>query len=158
MQDFVFPGYTSQWSVHYNHDEPTFAYDNNGFLVRPDPVGVFTPHTLDVAYLGWTGDGHINDFNINHAAYWALGRDSMNPIANRGQDISAFMAAVELSYDRDWMRFRVSAFMPPATRTRTTAMPRVLTRSRPPPTLPAANSVTWAGRRSRFSASTSSIA
>src|SRR5207302_3371739 len=28
---------------------------------------------------------------------------------NRGQDISAGMAALELSYDRDWMRFRASA-------------------------------------------------
>jgi hypothetical protein len=110
VQDFVFPGYTAQWSIHYNHDRPTFKFDTNGFLVRPDPVGVFTPHTLDVVYLGWTGDGHINSININHAAYWALGHDSLNPIANQPQDISAFMAALELSYDRDWARFRVSGF------------------------------------------------
>jgi hypothetical protein len=110
VQDFVFAGYTAQWSVHYNHDDPTFKFDSNGFLVRPDPVGTFTPHTLDVCYLGWAGDGHINRFNINHAAYWAFGHDSHNPIANREQDISAGMAAVELSYDRDWIRFRTSAF------------------------------------------------
>jgi hypothetical protein len=109
VQDFIWPGYTAQWSVTYNHDEPTFRFDTNGFLVRPDPAGVFTPHGLDVIYLGWTGDGHINSLNIDHAAYWAFGRDSLNPIANRGQDISAAFAAVELSYDRDWMRFRVSA-------------------------------------------------
>jgi hypothetical protein len=110
VQDFVFPGYTAEWSMIYNHDDPTFKFDTNSFLVRPDPVGVFTPHTLDVIYLGWTGDGHINRFNINHALYWAFGRDSFNPIANQGQDISAGMAALELSYDRDWMRFRVSSF------------------------------------------------
>jgi hypothetical protein len=109
IQDFYFPGYTTQFSVTYNHDSPTFHFDQNDFLVRPDPVGTFTPHGLDVVYLGWTGDGHINRFNINHAAYWALGRDSHNNIANRGQDISAGMAALELSYDRDWMRFRASA-------------------------------------------------
>jgi hypothetical protein len=109
VQDLVYPGYTGQWSVHYNHDDPTFRFDTNSFLVRPDPVGVFTPHSLDVIYLGWTGDGHINQFNINNAFYWAFGRDSLNPIANRPQDISAMMAALELSYDRDWMRFRVSA-------------------------------------------------
>ena len=34
----------------------------------------------------------------------------MNPIANRPQDINAQMAAVELSYDRDWARFRASFF------------------------------------------------
>ena len=53
---------------------------------------------------------NINSININHAAYWAVGHDSLNPIANQPQDISAFMAALELSYDRDWTRFRVSAF------------------------------------------------
>jgi hypothetical protein len=109
-QDFVFPGYTAQASVHYNHDDPTFRFDRNNFLVRPDPVGVFQPHTLDVAYLGWTGDGHIDRININHAFYWALGHDSLNPLANRPQDISAQMAALELSYDRDWVRFRGSVF------------------------------------------------
>jgi hypothetical protein len=108
VQDFVFPGYTSQWSIHYNHDEPSFRFDTNGFLVRPDPVGVFTPHGLDIVYLGWTGDGHINRINVDNAFYLALGRDSLNPIANRGQDVCAEMAALELSYDRDWMRFRVS--------------------------------------------------
>src|SRR5262249_10488840 len=65
---------------------------------------------LNVVYLGWTGDGHIDRVNIDHAFYWALGHDSLNPIANRPQDICAEMAALELSYDRDWMRFRMSYF------------------------------------------------
>ena len=26
---------------HYNHDEASVEFDKNGFLVRPDPVGVF---------------------------------------------------------------------------------------------------------------------
>ncbi len=109
-QDFVFPGYTSQWSVHVNHDAATFRFDNNGFLVRPDPVGVFQPHSIDVAYLGWAGDGHINRLNINHAFYWALGRDGQNPLANAAQTINAQMAALELSIDHDWIRFRTSFF------------------------------------------------
>ncbi len=71
---------------------------------------MFEPHRLDVAYLGWAGDGHIGRYNISHAFYWALGRDSLNPIANQPQDINAQMAAVELSYDRDWVRFRTSFF------------------------------------------------
>lgn len=109
-QDFIWPGYTTQFSVHYDHDAATTRFDTNGFLVRPDPVGVFHPHTVNVAYLGWTGDGHINRFNISHAFYWALGYDSLNPLANCPQDINAQMAAVELSYDRDWARFRTSFF------------------------------------------------
>src|SRR4029077_17296102 len=47
---------------------------------------------------------------VNHAFYWALGHDSLNPIANTPQQISAQMAALELSYDRDWIRFRTSFF------------------------------------------------
>src|SRR5262249_48844016 len=87
-QDFLFPGYTSELSLHYNHDEAPFHFDKNSFLVRPDPVGVFTPHTLDVVYLGWAGDGHIGRYNISHACYWAVGHDSVNPLANQAQDIN----------------------------------------------------------------------
>src|SRR5207302_1435417 len=68
-QDFIWPGYTAEWSVHYNHDLPTFKFDNNSFLVRPNPAGVFSPHQVDVVYLGWAGDGHINRINVNHAYF-----------------------------------------------------------------------------------------
>jgi hypothetical protein len=109
-QDFIWPGYTAQASFHYNRDNPSFKFDDNRFLVRPDPAGVFQPHGVDAYYLGWAGDGHINRFNISHAFYWAFGRDGLNPIAGREIDINAQMAAVELSYDRDWARFRTSYF------------------------------------------------
>jgi hypothetical protein len=109
-QDFIWPGYTIQGSVHYDNDLPSTRFDDNRFLVRPDPVGVFQPHQVDAVYLGFTGDGHIDRYNITHAFYWAVGRDSRNPLANQRQDISGQMAAVELSYDRDWARFRTSFF------------------------------------------------
>jgi hypothetical protein len=109
-QDFLVPGYTAQVSVHYDHDQPTFRFDANKFLVRPDPVGVFQPHEVNVVYLGWAGNGHIGRVNLTHQVYWALGHDSLNPLANQAQDINAQMAAVELSYDRDWMRFKASVF------------------------------------------------
>jgi len=107
-QDFIFPGYTISGSFHYNNDNSGTRFDDNGFLVRPDPAGVFQPHRIDACYLGVTGDGHIGRYNITHAFYWAFGRDSRNPIAGDPQQISAQMAAVELSYDRDWVRFRAS--------------------------------------------------
>lgn len=109
-QDFVFPGYTAQWSVHWNNDQPSFQFDKNKFLVRPDPAGVFEPHRVEAVYLGMTGDGHIGRYNITNAFYWVVGHDGRNPIANQEQDISAQMAALELSYDRDWARFRTSFF------------------------------------------------
>jgi hypothetical protein len=109
-QDFLVPGYTAQVSVTYDHDGPSFRFDANKFLVRPDPVGVFQPHVVDVAYLGWAGNGHIGSLNLTHQFYWALGHDTLNPLANQPENINAQMAAVELSYDRDWMRFKTSFF------------------------------------------------
>ncbi len=107
-QDFGVPGYTAQASFHYNNDNPDFLFDENGFLVRPDPAGVFQPHRIDAFYLGMAGDGHVGRYNISHAFYWVLGRDSRNPIAGTPQAVSAQLAAIELSYDRDWVRFRTS--------------------------------------------------
>jgi hypothetical protein len=109
-QDCIFPGYTTQFSFHYNRDEPSMHFDDNGFLVRPDAAGIFQPHQVDACYFGWAGDGHINRLNINHAYYYVCGQDSLNPMAGAPLNISAQMAAVELSYDRDWVRFRTSGF------------------------------------------------
>lgn len=107
-QDFIWPGYTAQLSFHFNNDKASTKFDENGFLVRPALVGDARPHTLNVGYLGWAGDGHIGRLNVTHAVYLALGRDDRNPIAGRSVDILAQMAAVELSYDADWLRFKGS--------------------------------------------------
>lgn len=109
-QDFIFPGYTQEFSFHYNHDQPTFHFDRNNVLARPDPVGTFPTHELNVFYLGCAGDGHIGPINVSDAFYWALGNDSKNPLSGIRETINAQMAAVELSYDRDWVRFRSSLF------------------------------------------------
>jgi hypothetical protein len=110
LQDFVEPGYTTEFSVHYNQDEPTVEYDTNGFLVRPSPVGIVQPHEIRAAYLGWAGNGHFGPINVSHVFYQALGTDSLNPIAGRPVTINAQMAAAEVSIDRDWVRYKVSAF------------------------------------------------
>ena len=113
-QDFLVPGYTAQFSVHYNIDQATIHYDDNGFLVRPSPIGgvvsdgMIRAHAIHAVYLGWTGDGHIGRLNITNAFYQALGNDSYNPIANRPVTINAQFAAAELSVDKDWARFKIS--------------------------------------------------
>ncbi len=110
IQDAVWPGYFSQFSLLYNRDNESMHFDNNGFLARPPAVGDAAPHEINVGYVGWTGDGHINRINVSHAFYLAAGEDSRNPIAGREQDILAQMAALELSIDRDWVRFKGSLF------------------------------------------------
>jgi carboxypeptidase family protein len=117
VQDFLTKGYTTEFSFHSNFDQADVHYDKNGFLVRPAPIGAVVvangvpkPHTIRSYYLGWTGNGHLRRLNINHAFYQALGTDDFNPVAARAVDINAQMGALELSVDRDWLRFRISAF------------------------------------------------
>ena len=117
LQDFFFPGYTAEFIGAFNKDDPSLHYDDNGFLVRPAPIGTVINqgigpilHGIRVGYLGWLGSGHIGRVNVTHAFYQALGEDTFNPIAGRRVTVNGQMAAVELSYDRDWIRYRVSTF------------------------------------------------
>lgn len=110
-QDFLVKGYTAQASVHWVQDDATFVFDKNNFLVRPDPIGSFTPHEIEATYLGLAGFGHVGRINLDHALYVVFGDDSLNPIAGRDVfagrddvDIEAAMVAVEVSYDRNWYR------------------------------------------------------
>jgi hypothetical protein len=117
-QDFLRKGFTEEFSIHQLHDRASFKYDRNGILVRPAPVGVFTPHSIDATYLGAAGLGHLGRINVDHALYLVFGRDSLNPIAGpdpklKDHDsvrIGAGMAALELSLDRDWYRPRLGFF------------------------------------------------
>jgi hypothetical protein len=118
MQDFLVKGYTQEFSVHYVRDEATFHYDKNGDLVRPAPVGVFTPHEIRATYIGEAGLGHIGRFNVDHAVYYVFGKDDLNPIAGpdpqlkarNGVRVGAGSAALEVSYDHDWIRPRLGFF------------------------------------------------
>ena len=109
-QDFFKPGYTIQVSFHYDKDDPSFRFDTNNFLARPASIGLVTPHSIRAYYYGLTGDGHIGRLNITHAFYQVLGHDNLNELAGRRVDINAQMAAVELSLDKDWLRYRLSFF------------------------------------------------
>lgn len=109
-QDFLFPGYDVNVSFHANHDRASMEFDKNDFLVRPDPVGVAAPHDIKSYYFGTASNGHIERINISSAFYYVFGKDDLNPLAGREVDISAYMAALELSYDRDWVRLRTSYF------------------------------------------------
>jgi len=109
-QDTFVLGYTLSASYHYNKDQPSTRFDENNFLVRPDPAGVFQPHEVEAHYLGLAGDGHFGLLNISHAFYHVEGSDSLNPLGGEQSDINANMAAIELSVDRDWVRFRASYF------------------------------------------------
>lgn len=115
--DFLTKGYNLNFSALYNHDQPSFLIDKNGFLVRPAPVGTPLPHKIQAAYAGISGDGHIGRINVSHAFYEAFGRDTLNPITGRPEHINAQLAAAEISYEKDWMTWKVSAFYTSGQRT-----------------------------------------
>ena len=119
LQDFFSPGYTAEFVAAWNKDDPSLHYDDNGFLVRPAPIGNVINqnpgagpilHGIRVGYFGWLGNGHIHRLNLTHAFYQTIGEDTLNPIAGRRVTVNAQMAAAEISYDKDWVRYRVSAF------------------------------------------------
>ncbi len=122
-QDAFVKGYTAQASLHVNIDHGDTHYDRNGFLTRPQILGTVPDsspvttgvdalrgHEVDSIYLGWTGDGHLGRWNLTHAFYQAFGEDRFNSLAGKRVDINAQMAAFELSYDRDWIRLKLSGF------------------------------------------------
>lgn len=109
-QDFLIPALTSQFTVVYNRNREgdDIEIDDNGFPVRPALLGDLRGRDYDVFYLGYNVDGRIGRINITGSAYWALGEDRNNFFTGEPADINAQFAAMELSYDRDWMRFRLS--------------------------------------------------
>lgn len=113
VQDFLVEGYTTQFSFLANWDNGTDAgltYDSAGNIARPTPIGTIAPHDIEAYYLGWNGEGHIGRMNISHSLYHVFGEDDLNGIAGGSVDIDAWMAALELSVDTDWMRHKLTLF------------------------------------------------
>jgi hypothetical protein len=110
-QDFLIPSLTSQFSVTWNHNREGNGtrIDNNGFPVRPALLGTLRGRSYDVVYLGWGTDGHIGRLNLTTQAYGALGRDRNSFFTDKPANIRAFMGAAELSLDKDWARYKLSA-------------------------------------------------
>lgn len=91
VQDALHAGYTALFNLHLNRDD------------GPDGES----GRLRTTYVGWHGDGRLGSWNVSHAAYAVFGSDERNPLAG-DVDVSAQMAALELSRDFDWLRLRFS--------------------------------------------------
>ena len=110
-QDLPFPGITSQVSVVYNRNREAkqIHHDDNGFSVRPALIGDERARDYGVVYLGYNADGHVGRLNLTASAYSATGQDRNSTFTNRPAHIQSWFAAVEPSYDFDWIRVRGSA-------------------------------------------------
>ncbi|WP_348631973.1 hypothetical protein [Pontixanthobacter sp. CEM42] len=109
-QDFLIPALTSQITVAYNRNREAddIQIDDNGFPVRPALLGNLRGREYDAFYVGYNADGRVGRINITASAYGVFGEDRNSFFTDRPADIRAFFAAAELSYDRDWARFRLS--------------------------------------------------
>jgi hypothetical protein len=109
-QDFLIPALTSQFTVVYNRNREAddIQIDDNGFPVRPALLGDLRGRDYDVVYLGYNADGRVGRINLTASAYAALGEDRNSFFTSREAKIRAYFGAAEVSYDRDWMRFRLS--------------------------------------------------
>ena len=109
-QDFLISGLTSQVSAVYNRNREAgrIKIDDNGFPVRPALLGTLRGRDYDVVYLGYSADGRIGRVNLTASTYAAIGKDRNSFFTDRPANIRAFFGAAELSYDKDWMRFRLS--------------------------------------------------
>lgn len=109
-QDLPFPGLTSQFSVTYNmnRESDDIEIDDNGFPVRPAILGNLRGRNYDVVYPGYAFDGRIGRINVTGQLYGAFGKDRDNIFTSDSAKIAAWFAALEASYDYDFLRFRLS--------------------------------------------------
>jgi hypothetical protein len=109
-QDMPVSGFVSQATVVYNRDREgdSTYYDTNGFIERPEALGIEKGRNYDVVYLGYNGDGHFGRWNLTASAYYATGHESSGTFAFSPDRISAWFGAFELSRDFDWIRPRLS--------------------------------------------------
>lgn len=112
-QDLLFLGHTVQGVAIYRQDRAgnnASDYDDNNFIVRPSSLGDERNKNIYNTYLGINSDGKIGDFNVTTSYYYTFGSENHNPIAGQKTEISAHMAAAEVSYDYNWLRLRASVF------------------------------------------------
>ena len=108
-QDLGVPGTTSEFLVMYdrNHNRDT------QIVATPGAAATFIPgnHDYDVAYLGYSFDGHLGRWNLTGSLYEVLGVEQMSEFGVNNARVEANFGAVELSRDFDWIRVRASGLL-----------------------------------------------
>ena len=104
---------TSQVTAIYNlnRERNDIEIDKNGFPVRPSLLGNLRGRNYDVVYLGYNADGRVGRINLTASAYYALGTDRNSIFTDESAKIRSYFAAIEPSYDRDWVRVRLSGLI-----------------------------------------------
>jgi hypothetical protein len=110
-QDFPVVGLTSQLSLTWNinRERGELEVDDNGFPVRPALIGNLFTRNYDAFYVGYNADGRIGRVNLTASAYGLFGSDRDSIFTGEEARIESFFAALEPSYDFNWIRLRGAA-------------------------------------------------
>jgi hypothetical protein len=109
VQDLFRPGLTSEFIVMYdrNHTRGTQIVANTQ-TAGAAATFINGQHDYDVAYLGYSADGHLGKYNLTASVYEILGVEQQSVFNTRNSRVEAHFAAVEFSRDFDWIRLRGS--------------------------------------------------
>jgi hypothetical protein len=109
VQDLGRPGLTSEFLLLYdrNHTRDTQVITTPTSLT-PATFNADGQHDYDVAYLGYSVDGHLGSLNLTGSLYEIIGVQQQSAFGVRNQRVQASFAAAELSRDFDWIRLRAS--------------------------------------------------
>jgi hypothetical protein len=112
-QDLPVTGLTSELSVTWNinREGDDIHVDDNGFPVRPALFGDLRGRDYDAIYLGYNADGRIGRLNLTASLSYVFGRENHNTFTGRSAGISGYFAAIEPSYDFNWIRLRGAAMI-----------------------------------------------
>jgi hypothetical protein len=110
VQDLGRPGLTSEFLLLYdrNHARGIQIAAAQQATVTAATFNGAGHHDYDVAYLGYSVDGHLGRLNVTASIYELLGVEEESEFAVRNARVQANFAAAELSRDFDWIRLRAS--------------------------------------------------
>jgi hypothetical protein len=106
VQDLGRPGLNSEFLVMYNRNRTP----GTQVLASTTPPTFIdgAHHSYDVAYLGYSVDGHLGRWNLTGSLYELLGVEEQSEFGVSHARVQANFAAAELSRDFDWIRVRAS--------------------------------------------------
>jgi hypothetical protein len=109
VQDLFRPGLTSEFLFLYDRNRaPGTEIVAASPAVAPATFINGSRHNYDVAYLGYSVDGHVGKLNLTGSVYEVLGLEEASEFGANHTRVQASFAAAELSRDFDWIRVRAS--------------------------------------------------
>jgi hypothetical protein len=110
VQDLGRPGLNSEFLFMYNRNRTPGTQVVAAAQPGTTPTTFIdgAHHNYDVAYLGYSVDGHLGRWNLTGSLYELLGIEEQSEFGVSHARVQANFGAAELSRDFDWIRLRAS--------------------------------------------------